>query len=370
MKRDYYEVLEVARDASPDSIKKAYRKLAMQYHPDRNPGDKESEDKFKEAAEAYSVLIDPEKKSIYDRYGFEGLQGQGFSGFSGFNSSVFEGFEDILGSIFNFGFGDIFGSGRGQGRGYSERGRDLGLQMDVSLEEAAFGVEKSVKLNRSVLCSTCGGSKMKAGTKKNTCPTCKGRGQVRYQQGFFTFAQTCSQCHGEGEYIAEPCEHCRGTGQEKKKKDLKVKIPAGVDSGMKLRLEGEGDAGEKGAAYGDLFIMINVKKHKNFKRQQNDLFCGINISFPKAAIGAQVEIPTLDAKHMLKIPAGTQSGDVLRIKGKGITNVNNHRKGDLFVKVAVDTPKNMNKKQKELLKQFSKTSGEDLDSKETKLTTI
>jgi len=193
---------------------------------------------------------------------------------------------------------------------------------------------------------------------------------VQYQQGFFTFAQTCSHCSGEGEYIAEPCGDCRGTGKERKKKDLTVKVPAGVDSGMKLRLEGEGEAGDKGAAYGDLFIMLQVKKHKYFKRQDNDLFCGITISFPKAAIGTQVEIPTLDDKHMLKIPDGTQSGDVLRVKGKGITNVNNHRKGDLFVKVAVETPKSLNKKQKELLKQFSQSYGEQLDTKETKLGTI
>ncbi len=357
---DYYEILGVQRDASPEVIKKTYRKMAMKYHPDRNQGDKEAEEIFKEAAQAYSVLIDSKKRSIYDQYGHDGLKGEGFSGFSGFDSSVFNDFEDILGNFFNFGFGDIFGSRAGQ-RAHPRGGRDLALEMEISLEDAAFGVEKEIKLRRAEFCPECDGSKMKPGTQKSSCPRCQGQGQVRYQQGFFTIARTCSSCNGAGEIITVPCEECSGRGKISKHNTLKVKIPAGIDDRMKLRIEGEGEVGEKGTPRGNLYITIKVKKHKFFEREDYNLICQVIISFAKASFGTQVEIPTLDDKEILTIPSGTQPGELFRLRGKGIKYLNNHRRGDLFVNVKVETPKNLNKKQKELLLQFAESRGEKLD---------
>ena len=362
-KPDYYEVLGISQNASIEEIKKAYRKMALLYHPDRNPGNKEAEDKFKTTAEAYSVLIDPQKRSIYDRYGHEGLKGEGFSGFSGFNSTIFEGFEDILGNIFNFGFGDIFGS-RSRSRNYPKRGRDLSLELDITLEEAAFGVEKEIKLNRIELCPECKGSKMKPGTDRRACPHCHGRGQVHYRQGFFTISQPCSQCRGAGEIIDSPCQNCKGTGHIRDKVTKKIQIPAGISSGMRLRLEGEGDAGEKNAARGDLYVGINVKKHKYFEREENDLICEVSISFPRAALGSKMEIPTLNGKETLKIPSGIQSGELIKLKNKGIKDIHSSRMGDLLIKVNVITPSNLNKKQKNLLKKLAELSGEDVDSLE------
>ena len=362
IKRDYYEILGIPQGASSDQIKRAYRKLAFKYHPDRNPSDPDAEENFKEAAEAYSVLIDSDKKSVYDRYGHDGLRGEGFSGFSGFDSSIFADFEDILGSFFNFGFGDIFGTRNRRRSRYPARGRDLALDLKVTLEEIAFGVEKEIRLNRAVFCPECSGSKMKPGTSKSTCPSCQGRGQTQYRQGFFTISRTCSNCQGNGEIISFPCVNCHGHGKVKQKKVLKIKIPAGVDNGMKLRIEGEGEAGEKGAPYGVLYVMIHVKEHAYYDRENNNLFCQVTLSFSKAAIGTSLEIPTLENKEILKIPSGTQPGEVFRLKGKGIKNLNNHRKGDLFVKVNVQTPKNLSKTQKELLKKFAESRGEKLDS--------
>lgn len=363
-KSDYYEVLEVSRNCSCDEIKKAYRKKALQYHPDKNPGDKEAEEKFKEASEAYSVLMDPEKRSIYDRFGHQGLRGEGYSGFSGFNSSVFQDFEDILGNFFNFGgFGDIFGRTRTSQR-YHRKGRDLAVEVKISLEEAAEGLEKEIQISRQETCPTCRGSKMKPGSKKQECSYCHGRGKVKHQQGFFSLIQTCPKCRGQGTYITDPCEDCAGTGTKKKKKKVSFKIPAGVEDGMKLRIQGEGEAGEQGAFRGDLYILIRVKKHKYFQREGNNLMCKINISFSKAALGAKFKIPTLEGNEVLDIPSGTQPGKVIKLKGKGIRNLNNHRKGDLYIQVNVETPKNLNKKQKEMLKEFAESRGEKLDSVE------
>lgn len=357
-KRDYYEILGVPRDASAESIKKSYRQLALKYHPDRNPGDKDSEDRFKEAAEAYSVLIDPEKRSVYDRFGHDGLRGEGFSGFSGFNSSIFADFEDILGNFFNFGFENIFGTSRQRRSVYPKRGRDLALELELNLEDAVFGTEKEIKLNRTELCPECEGSCMQPGTKKAVCQHCQGRGQVRYQQGFFSISRTCSHCRGKGEIISFPCRDCRGTGKIKMKKTLSIKIPPGVDNGTKLRLEGEGEAGDQGADRGDLYVITHVKKHKFFERDGNNLLCEISIPFTRAALGSTIEIPTFDGTELLRIPEGTQPGQVFRIKGKGIRDLYGHGKGDLFVKALVKTPKNLNKEQKRYLRQFAESIGE------------
>jgi molecular chaperone DnaJ len=360
-KRDYYEILGVPRNASPESIKKSYRQLALKYHPDRNPGDRESEDRFKEAAEAYSVLIDPEKRSVYDRFGHDGLRGEGFGGFSGFNSTIFADFEDILGSFFNFGFDNIFGTSRQRRSHQPNRGRDLALELDLKLEDAVFGTEKEIKLNRTELCPECGGSRMKPGTEKSVCQHCQGRGQVRYQQGFFAISRTCSDCHGSGEIIPFPCKDCRGTGKTRKKKTLTIKIPPGVDNGTKLRLEGEGEAGDQGAERGDLYVITHLKRHKFFKREGNDLYCEISIPFTKAALGSTIEIPTFEGPESLRIPEGTQTGQTFRLKGKGIKDLYGHRKGDAFVKVMVKTPTNLSKEQKKQLRQFADSRGEKLE---------
>lgn len=359
-KKDFYEILGLQSNATPEEIKKAYRQMALKYHPDRNPGDKNSEEKFKKAAEAYSVLFDPEKRSIYDRFGHEGLRAQGISGFSGFNSSIFEDFEDILGNFFNFSFGDFFGTQQQAKAYYPQRGRDLALELEVTLKEAAFGIEREIKLNRVELCSVCQGSKLRPGTQKSVCRYCQGKGQVRYQQGFFTIARTCSYCKGSGEIITTPCKECRGSGRMKKKKELKIKIPAGVDDGTRLRIEREGEVGDRGAPGGDLYVVVRVKKHEIFEREENNLYCQVSISFVLAALGATVEIPTLEENELLKIPAGTQPGDVFRLKGKGIKDLQHHKKGDLFVKVNVKTPENLAKKQKVLLRQFAESRGENL----------
>jgi len=360
-KRDYYEILGIPRDASSESIKKSYRQMALKYHPDRNPGDKASEDKFKEAAEAYSVLIDPEKRSVYDRFGYDGLRGEGFSGFSGFNSSVFSDFEDILGSFFNFGFENIFGTSQQRRTNHPSRGRDLVLELDLDLEDAVFGSEKEVKINRTELCPECDGSRMSPGTEKSVCSHCQGRGQVRYQQGFFAISRTCSHCQGSGEIIPFPCKDCRGTGKTKKKKKLTIKIPPGVDDGTKLRLEGEGEAGDQGARRGDLYVISHVKRHKFFEREGNNLLCEISIPFTKAALGSTIEIPTFEESELLQIPEGTQPGQTFRLKGKGIKDLYSHRKGDIYVKVLVKTPRNLNKEQKKILRQFAESKGEKLD---------
>jgi molecular chaperone DnaJ len=360
IKKDYYEILGISRNAASDEVKKAYRQLALKFHPDRNPDNKDAEDKFKEAAEAYSVLIDPEKRSVYDRLGHEGLRGEGFGGFTGFNSSIFEDFEDILGNFFNFGFGDLFGTRQRTRSHYPQRGRDLALEYEVTLEEAAFGVEKEIKLNRVELCPVCHGSKMRPGTQKSVCRTCQGRGQVRYQQGFFVVARTCSTCRGTGEIITSPCLDCKGSGKVRQKRKLTIKIPAGVDSGTKLRIEGEGEVGDQGTPRGDLYVIIHMKKHDFFERDGNNLYCEIQIPLTQAALGTTVDIPTLDGNELLKIPEETQPGEIFRVKGNGIKGLHSYKKGDIFVKVNVETPKNLTKEQKALLQQLAQSRGEDL----------
>jgi molecular chaperone DnaJ len=359
-KKDFYEILGLAQNATPEEIKKAYRQMALKYHPDRNPGNKAAEDKFKEAAEAYSVLIDPEKRSVYDRFGYNGLRAEGFSGFSGFNSSIFEDFEDILGSFFSFSFGDFFGSQKRERARYPERGRDLALELEVSLEDVAFGAEKEIKLDRIELCPVCQGSKLRPGTQKSVCRYCQGRGQVRYQQGFFAISRTCSYCKGLGEIITTPCTECNGSGKMRKKKELRIRIPAGVENGTRLRMEREGEAGDREAPRGDLYVAIRVKKHELFEREGNNLHCQITISFIQAALGAKVEIPTLENKEVIKIPAGAQPGEIFRLKGKGIKHLGSQKKGDLFVKVNVKIPEKLTKEQKALLQQFADSAGEDL----------
>jgi len=359
-KKDYYQVLGVPRDAPPEDIKKAYRQLALRHHPDRNPGSKEDEEKFKEAAEAYSVLADAEKRSAYDRFGHDGLRGQGFSGF---DSSVFEDFEDILGNFFGFSIGDLFG-GRERGRGGARRsrGRDLALEVEIGLDEAAAGTEKEIKLNRAETCPVCRGSKRKAGTRPAPCPTCGGHGQLRYQQGFFTMARTCPRCQGGGEINATPCESCQGRGHVREKRALKVRIPAGVDDGSRLRLVGEGEAGDEGMPAGDLYVVTRVRKHPFFERDGNDLVCEIGVSFAQAALGARVEIPTLEGNDIVKVPAGTQPGETIRLKGKGVQDISGRRKGDIFVKILVRTPDNLSKEQKALLQKLAGLRGEDVEA--------
>jgi len=361
MKKDYYEILGVSRQASAEEIKKAYRQAALKYHPDRNPGNKEAEEKFKEAAEAYSVLIDPEKRAVYDRFGHQGLQGQGYQGFSGFDSSIFQDFEDILGNFFGFSFSDFFG-GESSRRYRPQRGRDLALELQITLEEVAAGTEKELKITRHELCPVCQGAKLKPGTKKTVCPACHGRGQLRYQQGFFTITRTCSHCDGSGEIIATPCAECQGTGKVKQKRQLKVKVPPGVDDGTRLRIAGEGEAGDQGLPHGDLYIIVRVKKHPFFERKGRDLYCQIELSFSQAALGAKVAIPLLNgAFEVLKIPGGIQSGEVLRIKGQGLKELGGHRQGDLYVQVVVRTPEKLDREQKSLLVRLAEVRGEKLD---------
>ena len=366
VKKDYYEVLGISRTASGEEIKRAYRQMALKYHPDRNPGNREFEEKFKEAAEAYSVLGDPGKRLTYDRYGFDGLRGEGFTGFSGFDASIFGDFEDILGSL--FGFGDFFGTRRGRRGPSPRRGRDLALELEISLEEAAAGVERKIQLSRAEHCPGCHGSGMEPGSKKAACPTCGGRGQMRYQQGFFTLSRTCSHCHGTGEVITAPCPECRGSGRISQRRKLSVNIPAGVEDGSRLRVEGQGEAGDSAASPGDLYVLIRVANHPLFEREDNNLFCQVDISFAQAALGAAIEVPGLDREStVLKIPPGTQTGSVFRQKGRGIKDLRSRRQGDLFVKVRVATPESLSKEEKALLRHLAELRGENLDKADRSL---
>jgi molecular chaperone DnaJ len=358
-KRDYYEVLGVARNASEQEIKSAYRKLALQYHPDRNPGNKEAEEKFKEAAEAYSVLSDAQKRASYDRFGHAGVGTAAGGGFSGFDPNVFADFSDILGDI--FGFGDFFGGGR-RGGSRVQRGADLRYDLELTFEEAAFGTTKKIKVPRHETCGECGGTGAQKGSGPTTCPTCNGYGQVRFQQGFFSITRTCSQCHGTGQIIRNRCHTCRGEGRVGGEKALELRIPAGVDSGSKLRVAGEGDAGSKGGPPGDLYVVLNVKDHDFFERREHDLFCHIPITFPQAALGAQITIPTLEREEeKLTIPPGTQTGSTFRIKGRGISKRGGAARGDLYVMVDIVVPTKLSREQKDLLHKLASTM--DLENK-------
>jgi molecular chaperone DnaJ len=353
-KRDYYEVLGVVRTASEQEIKSAYRKMALQHHPDRNPGNSEAEETFKEAAEAYAVLSDPQKRAQYDRFGHAGVS-SGAGGFSGFDPNVFSDFSDILGDL--FGFGDIFGGGGRRGGGNrAQRGADLRYDLEINFEEAAFGTTTKIKVPRQQSCGECGGSGAQRGSSPTTCPTCNGYGQVRFQQGFFSIARTCSHCRGTGQVIKNPCSACRGHGRIEKEKALELKIPAGVDNLSKLRITNEGDAGVSGGPSGDLYVVLHVQEHEFFERREHDLFCHIPISFPQAALGASVKIPTLEKEEeTLEIPPGTQTGSTFRVKGRGISKRGGSARGDLYVSVNVVVPNRLTKEQKELLVKFADT---------------
>jgi molecular chaperone DnaJ len=352
-KADYYEILAVSRTAGDDEIKKAYRKLAVQFHPDRNPGNKQAEERFKEINEAYQVLSDSDRRAKYDRFGHEAFQGpQGAGGFGGFDFS--QGFEDVFGDI----FGDFFGTGRGRSRSRARRGDDLRYDMEVEFEEAARGAEKIVKFQRLTTCETCNGSRARAGsTGARQCPNCRGTGQVRTQQGFFSISTTCNQCRGEGTIISDPCAKCQGQGRVRKPVSLSVKVPAGVDNAQRLKLRSEGEAGYGGGPSGDLYVVIHVKEHDLFVRRDNDIIIDAPISFPQAALGTEIDVPTLDGKMKLKIPPGTQSGKVLRLKGRGIVDVNGHGRGDELVRVIVETPHSLTARQRELLEEFARVDG-------------
>jgi molecular chaperone DnaJ len=362
-KRDYYEVLGVARDASVDEIKKAYRKIAVQNHPDRNPGDSGAEERFKEAAEAYEVLSNQEKRQAYDQFGFAGVEGMGGGpGAQGF-SSAFRDFEDIFGDfsgIFESFFG---GSGGGRGRGGRRsgpsRGSDLRYDLEISFTDAAFGTKAEITYERETACETCEGTGATSGSGRKTCPTCGGVGQVRRSSGFFSVASVCPTCGGEGTVVDNPCTSCGGSGVVKKRQRVKVTIPAGIANGQRITIPRQGDAARQGGDPGDLHVVIHVLPHKHFERQGNDVYCALPISFTQAALGAEVQVPTLDGKRIkLKVPPGTQHGKVLRIKNEGIPIVNSTRRGDMYIKLHVEVPRRLSGRAKELLKELSTVEGE------------
>lgn len=358
-KRDYYEVLGVSRNASEQEIKQAYRKLALQYHPDRNKGNKESEEKFKEATEAYEVLRDPKKRASYDKFGHEGV-----SGFEGFGRGAYSDFSDIFGD-FDFGeiFEGFFGAGFGA-RGRPRRGRrgsDIQYDLSISLEEAAASKEVQIKVPRHETCDVCNGTGSKAGTKPAVCPVCSGSGQIRQTQGFFSITQTCYKCKGEGKIISSPCGSCQGSGLKLHKRTITVKIPAGVESGSRLKITGEGEQGPNGGTRGDLYVVIHVKKHDIFERHGNDIISLIDVSFPMACLGGEIEVPTINgSKAKMKIPPGTENGQVFRLKGNGIPYLGSYGRGDQLVKINIRVPKKLTPRQKELLKEFSTLDGEDV----------
>ncbi len=353
-KRDYYEILGVHENASEAEIKKAYRKQAIEHHPDKNQGDKESEERFKDACEAYEVLKDPQKRAYYDQYGHQGPNQQGFGGF---DSAAGGGFGSNFGDIFGDVFSDFFGSGRRTSM--RQRGSDLRYNLEISFEEAAFGVEAKIKVPRARVCSTCEGTGCKPGTHPKACQTCQGTGQVKTQHGgFFFINRTCNSCNGVGQVITNPCATCRGAGKVKKTGTLSIKVPAGVDTGTRIRISGEGEAGEKGGENGDLYIVISVKEHSIFVRENNDIYCEVPISFVRAALGGDLDVPTLTKKEKLHIPEGTQNGDRFRLKGRGFPSVQGYGKGDEYIIIKVETPTKLSSKQKELLHEFESISDE------------
>ena len=358
-KRDFYEVLGVNRDAADDEIKKAYRKLAMKFHPDRNPDNPKAEEHFKEAKEAYEILSDAQKRAAYDQYGHAGVDPQaGMGGGFGGAGMGGGGFSDAFGGIFDEIFGGR-GGGGGQGRSNIYRGADLRYNLEITLEQAAFGTETKIRIPTMEECENCHGSGAKPGTQPKTCPTCSGSGQVRLQQGFFSIQQTCPKCHGTGRIIPEPCTHCHGAGRLKQHKTLAVKIPAGVDEGDRIRLSGEGEHGVNGGPPGDLYVQIHLKAHAVFQREHNDLHCEMPISFGTAALGGEIEITTLDGVAKIKIPAETQTGKVFRMRGKGIKGIRSNTHGDLLCHVAVETPVNLTERQRELLRELEEISSRD-----------
>jgi molecular chaperone DnaJ len=358
-KRDYYEILGVSRTAKDQEIKSAYRRLAMRYHPDKNPNDAAAEEKFKEAAEAYSVLADQEQRRRYDRFGHAGVSsGTGPS----WGAPGFGGIEDILGDL--FGFGDVFGGGRsGSRRSSAQRGADLRYDLEITLEEAAQGMTAQLRIPRLEGCETCKGSGAAAGTEPETCNTCGGAGQIRYQQGFFSVARTCHACRGVGRIINNPCAECKGAGRVEREKQMEVKIPAGVETGSRLRVQGEGESGTSGGPAGDLYVVIHVSEHERFERQGSNLYIAVPITFAQAALGAEINVNTLDGEEKLKIPVGTQTGTVFRLKGKGMPALGGRGRGDLFVSATVITPTSLTREQRKLLEQLANVESKDLEDR-------
>jgi molecular chaperone DnaJ len=344
-KRDYYEVLEITRTASDVEIKSAYRKLAMKFHPDRNPGDKAAEEAFKEAAEAYAVLSDADKRSAYDRFGHAAVNGGGSGGFDASVFSEFGDFGDILGNMFGFG---------GRRRGGPQRGADLRYDLEITFEESARGTETAIQIPRQEHCETCQGTGAAPGSSPVTCSQCRGQGQIRMQQGFFTVARTCPQCRGAGRTIAKPCETCRGAGHVTRERKISVKIPPGIATGQQLRLQSEGEAGAAGGPPGHLYVVVHVHEHEFFRRDGLNLFCEVPVNFTTVALGGEIQVPTLDGPEKVKIPDGTQTGTTLRLRGKGMPEVNGRGKGDLFATVQVRTPKKLTKDQRHSLEQLAK----------------
>lgn len=356
-KRDYYEILGITKTSTEVEIKAAYRKLAIKHHPDKNPGDKEAEDKFKECAEAYSVLSDSSKRASYDRFGHAGVGAGAGAGFD-------PGFTNIEDIFDLFGFGDMFGGGRGGGRRTTvQRGSDLRYDLEISLEEAAAGKEEKLKIPRLEKCGDCSGKGTEKGTEPETCITCQGSGQTRFQQGFFSVMRTCTNCGGKGQIIKHPCKECRGAGRIEKEKKLEIKIPAGVETGSRLRINGEGEAGANGGPAGDLYVVIHVAEHELFERQGANLYASVPVSFAQAALGAEINVPTLEEEEELKIPAGTQTGTVFRIRSQGMPILGGRGKGDLFVAVTLITPKNLTKEQRKLLEQLAEIEDIDFEDK-------
>jgi len=358
-KRDYYDVLEVARTATDQELKSAYRRLAMRYHPDKNPGDAAAEEKFKEAAEAYTVLSDSEQRKRYDRFGHAGVSsGAG----ANWGAPGFGGIEDILGDL--FGFGDVFGGSRsGSRRSAAQRGADLRYDLEITLEDAANGMTANLRIPRLETCDICKGSGAAEGTQPEACTTCNGTGQMRFQQGFFSVARTCHACRGVGKVIKSPCKDCRGAGRVEREKQMEVKIPAGVETGSRLRVQGEGESGVNGGASGDLYVVIHVAEHEHFERQGSNLYAAVPITFAQAALGADISVRTLDAEDKVKIPVGTQTGTVFRLKGKGMPMLGGRGRGDLFVSVTVVTPTSLTREQRKLLEQLATVENKDLEDK-------
>ncbi len=355
IKGDYYEVLGVNRDASEAELKSAYRKLAIKYHPDKNPGNKAAEEKFKEAAEAYEVLQDPKKRQIYDQFGHQGLEGAGFSGF--------RGFEDIFSSFGGI-FEDLFGfSSNNRSRSRTQRGSDLRYDLSLSFMEAAFGTEKAIELEKTANCPKCEGSGCNPGTYPETCRHCNGSGQISRSQGFFTVRTSCPSCRAQGQVINSPCSECSGAGKVLVRKKVSVKIPGGVDTGSRLRLSGEGEAGSFNGPAGDLYVFIHVEQHDFFQRNNLDIICSVPISFIQAALGDEIEVPTLTGQQTLKIPKGAQFGDMFRFSGEGIPSLKNGKRGDQIIQVNIKTPTNLSKKQEDLLREFKKLESGKLSTK-------